>query len=162
MNTAARITPPKERLIVSTLVVWDRGGEITGEEEEGEAGGFQALLVSVVRVVMGRLVGAGDSVGVRRRTAPVDSGCGLAAGGVSEGSVLEASGGAVWGTDIGDCGDSKEIRGSSFGARCGTSSADCMASFGASGAGVVSVLPAVTVEEMVMVTGGISSLGGVQ
>lgn len=146
--------------MVSTLVVWGRGGEITEEEEGGgEVGGFQVLLVSVVRVVMDRLAGGGGSGG-RAVSVFVDPGCELAAGRVSEGIVLEDSWGAVGEADI-EGGDSKGIRGTSFGSRCGTSTG-CVASSCASGAGVVLVLPAVTVEETVMVTGGISSLGGVQ
>lgn len=161
MNTATRIAPPEARLMVSTLVVWGRGGEITEEEEE-VVGGFQALLVSVVRVVMDRLAGGGGSGG-RAVFVFVDPGCELAAGRVFEGIVLEDSWGAVGEADIEGGVDSKGIRGTSFVSRCGTSSTGCVASSCASGAGVVLGFPAVTVEETVMVTGGISSsLGGVQ
>lgn len=157
MNATARIAPPEERLMVSTLVAWDCGVEISEEEEEEavETGGFQVLLVSVMRVAMDWLAGTG----ARRRATFVGSDSELATGCVPDRSVLEVSWGAIWETDTGDSGG---IRGNSFGPCCSTSSAGCVASFGASGIGVVSILPAITVEETVMVTGGISSLGGVQ
>lgn len=164
INAAARAAPLEARLMVSSLVVWDCGVGITGaKEEEGVVGVIQVLLMSVVKVVAGEVVGAGDSICEGRGTTFVDSGCVFTTGGVFGTAALGVSWGAICRAPCEGCrvfGVSLGIRGASSG---GFGSSSGIGSFGASGVGVVSILPvAGTVEEIVMVTGGISPLGGVQ